>query len=482
MVSSPLQNTQAQGVVASEGMLGTGSLMQELDRLSSTPSPKKGEVMKQLLTAGGNKDLTNQLMKELLTKVAQSGIVFEGVKPQSKVEGQTSRNKDDFQMSGDEYSDKVDLSGNRDLENPQAIKSIGKKSANIRERVAGQWQEIEEGLIKEGKSKETISRMEMQFKESQAQKELFTLLKDSALLYYLDSDTKTSKTVRRRGFAEYLEKAGKEMGKEAATQAKSELKGFVLHELENQLILRTFLRDGDFKECHKLLNVGDKVELDSLGWMEKHWPRKRADHGLDLLDVPHEVTGYVNLKDNDSDARRERQKFDYKEEDEKDVVLNRLRACYMQMALRPDASQSLLSWFKIRTLKNGLTRLGVYTKDVDEKVQAEAKTLAKMKTLEVLDEALHERASLFDPSKDKMVEGKIKNCLKNLERLGFALEDSEFVALRDKANQHMYSLVEKELADTKKKTGPEAAKKEQRLNKLLARLREESKLSFTEEA
>jgi hypothetical protein len=327
--------------------------------------------------------------------------------------------------------------------------------------------------------------MEQQYKASETKKHLLNLLKESALMYYLDSDTKVRKIIRQRGFAELLEKAGKETAKEGTAKAQSELKGFVLHELENELILRTFMQDGEFKDCFKLMKVGDKAGVDSLSWIDNVWPQKKDNLGLNLLDVPHEITGFVDLKDNNPDSRREREKYEYKEDDEKDLALNRLRACYMQLALRPGAVTSLKTWFKIRKLKNGLMRLGVFTKDMDkmeEKLKSEGETLAKMKMMEMLDEALHERASLIDPERDTLVKNKIKNCLKNLERLGFDLGDKEFTALKDKANRHMHELAQRELDGTKNKKGPQAEKKAQRLSKLLVRLRKESKLGLKEEA
>jgi len=93
----------------------------------------------------------------------------------------------------------------------------------------------------------------------------------------------------------------------------------------------------------------------------------------------------------------------------------------------------------------------------------------------VLDEALHERASLFDPSKDSLVENKIKNCVKNLERLGFNLDEKDFIALRDKANRHVYGLIQNEMESVKGKSNPS-------LQKLLYRLQKESNLSRKEEA
>ena len=483
-------NPQAQAVVAAEGATSVSSVVQDIKKSDPGKEVKKTEWMERLLETGGTKDLTNQLLKDLVTKVAQAGIAFEGVSPQSKIDGKTQGAKKSDSLQ-DEFSDKVELGTSKDAKGTDKtipVKGIGQKGSKFGKpeaEILAKWQEIKEQLIKEGKSAQEISRMESQFKASETKRHLLNLLKDSAILCYLDSENKISQIIRRRGFAELLQRAGRELGKEAAVEAKSEVEGFILHELENQLILRTFLQDGDFKESYQLMKIGDKIGVDSLSWMENVWPLKRCDHGLNLLDVPHEITGYVNVMDNNPDShrrRREREKYEYKEEDEKDIVLNRLRAQYMQLALRPGALTSLKTWFKIRKLKNGLVRLGVYTKDLDERLQSEAKTLAKMKTMEMLDEALHERASLFDPTKDKLVENKIKNCLKNLERLGFALGDKEFSTLRDKANRHMHGLVQRELESTKSKKGPRAEKKGQRLNKLLARLRQETDLGLKEEA
>lgn len=486
MVNNPgiNPNLQAQAVIAAEGAASIPDLAQDIEKTGPGKGGKKTDWMARLLESGGNKDLTNQLLKDLMTKVSQAGIGLEGLRPQSKVDGKTQRTS----SSKEEFSDKVEVGSSRNAEDAEQalpVKGIGQKGARFGEsqgEILAKWEEIKEQLIKEGRSKEEISRMEQQYKASETKKHLLNLLKDSALMYYLDSDTKVRKIIRQRGFAEILEKAGKEQAKEGTAKAQSEVKGFVLHELENELILRTYLQDGEFKDCFKLMKVGDKIGMDSLSWIDNVWPQKKDNLGLNLLDVPHEITGFVDLKDDNPDSRREREKYEYKEDDEKDLALNRLRACYMQLALRPGAATSLKTWFKIRKLKNGLMRLGVFTKDMDKMLESDGETLAKMKTMEMLDEALHERASLIDPGRDKLVENKIKNCLKNLERLGFALGDKEFLTLRDKANRHMHELARRELESTKSIKGPQAEKKAQRLSKLLARLRKESKLGLKEEA
>jgi len=479
MVNNLNNANQAQAMIAAEGTMSVSTLAHDLDRVDEQKEVKKTDLMEKLLEVGGSKDLSAQLLKDLMTKVAQAGITFGKTAPQSEIEEKRDQTKEG------EFADKVQVSSKEDKEANLPIQGIGRSRARFegsKEQIASEWEEIKGKLAGEGKSTEEISRLEQQFKTSEMRKYMFNLLKDSAILYYLDSDNKLRELIRQRGFSDLIEKSSKELAKEAAVEAQAEVKSFTLHELENQLITRTFLQDGDFKEAYRLVDIGKKVGLDTVAWMDKVWPDKKADHGLNLLDVPHEVTCFVNLRDDNPDARKERAKYDYKDEDEKDVMLNRLRACYLQMALRPGAVESIRTWFKMRSLKNGLIRLGVYTQELVEKTREGAIILAKVKTMEVLDEALHERASLFDPSKDSLVENKIKNCMKNLERLGFNLDEKDFIAMRDKANRHVYELIQNEMESVKSKSDPSAEKKGQQLQKLLYRLQKESNLSLKEEA
>ena len=93
-----------------------------------------------------------------------------------------------------------------------------------------------------------------------------------------------------------------------------------------------------------------------------------------------------------------------------------------------------------------------------------------------------ESAAVLDPSKEQTLQNKIKNCVKNLDRLGFKLEDKDFIDLRDKANGQMYGLVQKEIEQTKQKSGPAAEQRGQQLQKLASRLQKESNLGMREEA
>ncbi len=458
---------QAQAIAANEAMASDGSVAKDLDRISDKPKVERSEIMKRLVEVGGNKDITTNLLKDLVTKVSQIGVDIEGiVKPDAKPREQKQK------VGKSSFSDSVSLSSeSKENEGILAIKQLGNRSADVKKQIQSQWQVIEEQLIKQGKNNQEISMMEQQFKQSQSQKQMMGLLKDAALMYYLDSDSKLDKVIRRRGFANVLKKAGKAMGKEAADQAHEQVRSFVLEELENQLIYKTFKQDQDFRECYRLLKIGDKAGLKTADWVEKVWPGKKEHLGLNLIDVPQEVTGLnVNVK-TDTQASRERDKFELEKEDEKDLMISRLRALYMQVALRPNAVNTVKTWFKIWQLKNGMMKLRIFVQDIDDKVKQEAKTLAKIKTMEILEEGLHELATFFDKGPDKdFAEQKVKSCLKNLERLGFRLSDQEFLDLKKRADQHIFEIAKNEYDQIKDKQ----SKKAEQLQKVVERLEKEN--------
>jgi hypothetical protein len=267
----------------------------------------------------------------------------------------------------------------------------------------------------------------------------------------------------------------------AKQMAADELKGFLAEELENKLIKATYTQSNDYSEIFKLLKAGDKVGFDYRDWIENVWPDKKLDHGLFLMDVPHSATGMnVNTNTDNPTSQGQKHGYEYEKDDEKEVLLNRLRALYMQGALKQGFFSNLETIFKVRKLKNGLFRLGIMTPELDEQVKHEAEVLAKMKTMEMLREGLLERATLYDlsgPAYD-LIERKIKGLLKNAERLGMPISAEEFNKMKDKANHEVYAISKKELdevrAQLRQNSSQKLAKKEKLLIRLLIRLRDES--------
>jgi len=307
------------------------------------------------------------------------------------------------------------------------------------------------------------------------------------VLQFLSADSRLERIIHDRKLTQMLSHLEEdEIGgliDRAKEQAIDELKGFVLEELENMLIKKTYLQDTDFKDVFKLINLADRAGVDYQTWLEEVWPKKKDDHGLFLLDVPHAVTGLTVNCSTDDPGQKQKHGYEYEGSDEKEVLINRLRAIYLQRSIKGDAWTNLETVFKMRKLKNGLFRLGIFTPELDEQIKHEAEVLAKMKTLEMLNEALLERATFYDLAgpAHELVEKKMKGLIKNLERLGMPLSNTEFIVLRDKANYQIFELSKKELevvrGKRKQKDSDKLAKKEKHLLRLLARLAKESDIS-----
>jgi hypothetical protein len=181
-------------------------------------------------------------------------------------------------------------------------------------------------------------------------------------------------------------------------------------------------------------------------------------------------------------GRRERNPYECTVKDENSILINRLRAIYLRRAVQGDLWTQLSTEFSVRKLRNGLFRLGIWTKELDEKIKEEAAILAVEKSREMLQESLLERATLYEMAgpAHQMIQARIKGLLKNLEKLGSPLSTEEFNRLRDDANVKVCQLAQKELADVveKARTAPDPylQQKAGLLKKLLQRIASETNL------
>jgi len=219
-----------------------------------------------------------------------------------------------------------------------------------------------------------------------------------------------------------------------------ELRDYVEDAITNQVMKKAMGEEGKEieQEIENLLKLGKKVGFDLDSFLKKI-PKLKDDLGLNpVLDFQ-----YVQ-PDTDMDNDGRGHKYQYTPEEEKEVLTDKLRALYLKRALYGDIRTVLETQFKMIKTRNGLIKLGV--KNFDQ-VEAEGKALAKLKLYEMLKESFEERATYAKLSGEawKMTERKIKTVLKNLERLGVKLSDSELDQVRDKANEKMYREAEHEL-------------------------------------
>lgn len=212
------------------------------------------------------------------------------------------------------------------------------------------------------------------------------------------------------------------------------------------------------------------------------------DYGLarEKLNIPIQPFGNgVNVMTGEtgtgqSNQHHQKNGYEFDSKDEKDVFLNRLRALYLQRALNPGISTSLKTEFKIRKLKNGLMRMGVFTEILNERVQKEAEEVAKDRTMDMLKEALEERASLFDlkGTTYDLLESKIKGIFKNAEKLGLEITTEQFNKMRDEINYRMFEITKKQMELLEVRISdadfPQLVVKYREMQKLIDRLKQES--------
>jgi hypothetical protein len=474
----------------------------ETDRTTGRKSA--GEMNIADLEAKGRKgELAQEIMTPLLDKLAEVGITIgsrNGKGKQSEAELKTLVGRDES------YEDTVSLKSDspvitevKRLKQQQERESdqgfgrgrtadevlalLKEYAALFAESLAGQnprlfdrLKELKEKLLQAGLAEEKLAQLESGLRTGQ-QADPGEALKDGILLQAM-ADGLIERSVRDRGLRAILSgiKPGERdaLADKAKEKAKSELKGFVLEELENTMIRKTYLQDHDHSEVLQLIRLGGKAGLDSMQWLGEMWAKKKDDHGLYLIDVPPAATGLTvnTTTDNPTGNQAPRHGYEYEKEDENEVLLNRLRALYMQKALKGDAFVSLQTEFKIRKMKNGLFKLGVLTKDLDEQVKHEAELVAKLKIVDMLKEALVERASFYQLSgpAHELTERKIKGLLKNAERLGLPMASEDFNQLRDHANRRVFTLSVRELEEVRNQRAVKDDKKLEQKDKFLVRL------------
>ncbi|MCX5749342.1 MAG: hypothetical protein NTZ10_03750 [Candidatus Saganbacteria bacterium] len=235
----------------------------------------------------------------------------------------------------------------------------------------------------------------------------------------------------------------------AGEKVKEELSKFALEHLEEKLISKMVNKDKSSDDITPILNMLKKTGTDIDKWANKVWKDRKEDLGFNLIDVP---VGNVGLQvntstDDQSGGKKEKGEFEYTKDDEKEILVNRMRGLYMKRLLKNDLRTYLTTSFEIRKLKNGLMALSVYTRELDEKIAFEAEISAKEKVVEMIKEALLERATLYHLRGPafKLVEKKMKGLLKNAARLGIDISEPEFESLKYNANKRMIDIVRRQI-------------------------------------
>jgi|GEM_PF-1235761 len=284
------------------------------------------------------------------------------------------------------------------------------------------------------------------------------------------------------GVTSSYEEGSKGLAKELAKQAKAEAKDFILEEIEVKLMEK--ILSGQTKELESELKhlVGLAFKLGvNMGQFMTRWKEKKVNLGLFYLDP--KLAAQLGMG-GESEEERE-SSYDMEKDEEKEILMNRMRALYMRRAIKGDFFTRLDTAFKMRKLKNGLIKLGLKIDDF-ERIEKEGVAVAKVKLIDMLKEALSERATLYDLAGPafKLIEKRIKGIMSNLDRIGEALSVGAFENLRDTINRKMYDMAIEELHAVdgmlNKRSNPGLEKKRGKLIKLITRIKEESGIEGSE--
>ncbi|MFA5034754.1 MAG: hypothetical protein WC500_03125 [Candidatus Margulisiibacteriota bacterium] len=233
---------------------------------------------------------------------------------------------------------------------------------------------------------------------------------------------------------------------EAANQTKEEINTYMQDEL-SRAVAKKMIADGDEaakaeREINELLKVASKCGFDVNNFMQAA-SKMINDQGLIPI-FGNDMAAQAQMGENSDSG--ERQQYQYSEEEEKDILMERMRVLYMQRAISGDWRGNLEVSFKMIRTRNGLVKLGIKMDDFS-RLEKEGRQLAKLKLIQMLEEGFGERASYakLQGAAWTMTEKKIKNVLRNLVKLGVELDDKDLEAIRNKMNDKVFAEVEHEL-------------------------------------
>ncbi|MFC1478423.1 hypothetical protein ACFL57_03090 [Candidatus Margulisiibacteriota bacterium] len=371
-------------------------------------------------------------------------------------------------------------------------RSLASESPKIRQ----QLKQLEQELQKGGLSPKDLMDLQANVKKS-VRGEIQSQIKDAfTKKQFTSAESKLDSAIADKGLNEILDHAftSNKLGRwnfggrhgslqgttnEAAREAASEIRDFIGEELKAKLTAKLALNKDVSAEMKDLMEVGAKSKF-NFGAFQRNWQKQKHDEGLFVFESPEKPS--LLEKEGGGNQQQQQQQQDqapdygFEMDPEKEVLMARVRALYMQMAIKGDFKTNIMASFKLRKLQNGMVQLGIHTPGLVKQLKAEAGEQAKKKMWDVLKEGLLERATLYllkGPAY-KLNQQKIKNALRTLKRMGFAVNPKRFVELRDDANRKMFDVTKKELQDViisnKHNPSPELNKQKAILIRLMERL------------
>lgn len=253
---------------------------------------------------------------------------------------------------------------------------------------------------------------------------------------------------------------------------RSDVSAFILQEIEEKLTNKMANKSQDTRDLSKLIELASLLGVDLESWLGEVWMKRREDLGLIVMDLPKGKEGnVVDFNANESGQGKGGGNNGKYELDEVEDLTSKLRAVYMRRLIKGDVFTHIGTMFEIRKCKSGLFKLGVYSKELDEKIAFEAEVLARKKVLDMINEAVVERSTLYvlKGSAYEANNKKIKTLIATADRLGMNIDEQDIKELQNKSDSAIIQIVESQISDIERQLNKKRTKiAEKTLSKLMA--------------
>ncbi len=355
-------------------------------------------------------------------------------------------------------------------------------------------EQLRQRLQREGMPSKKVAELEGRLRHVMGQ-DLKKQIKDGFLKYaltyspgaptseYLHSADHVKSLLNMANVSNIFAEDGEKVLEQSRIQVKSDMRSFMTEELE--LGISTRMTAGASEEeifgfFNKFNDLSKLCEFDSNQFMGD-WMKKMDDVGLKYFMNP-TSEGFVD-SETEGEGRPKHHSQEQADEDS-DLLEDQLRLLFMQQTIKTDLRSMIDIGFKIRKLKNGMKRLGIYRENLVKKLEEEGKGLARLKFTEMLKEALEERATLSELKGPafQLVDNKMKTALKGLAKMGTPMPKDELKSLRDQVNRALFSITKEEYIRLEIKIDMEPnnrslVTKRKTYLAILERLKEESKIA-----
>lgn len=495
---------------------------QELDQIFG--KKESGEDMVQLSMENMNDEIMDELSGKKVTKKKEQQINQEKeemAQSQKSDKNQVSKNmnlqyKTLEQMKKANQQKQINSDLGKSQYQEECNKSLKEYSTTLTEYLISKspqqkekMEQIKKNLQENGVSSGNVLKMEQRVSNMVRQhltselrdkmlKYLFSKgetvnkqsLKSKELLSFFESAIKGNEALGGENFGNYKEGADTLFSK-TMHHLKEELSGFLLDTTQETFVTNTINQKGEaFKEelgkLQKFCSAAGIVINNAA--LIKRIQTSVSNLGLEHFIPPQNKNQTFDFSEGDERGREKESEDKTIYLSQEDQFIEKLRMLYFQKALNPGFRATFELSFKIKKMKNNLLKLGIFDKELDQRLSEEGCFLAKEKLLEDLHKVFLEQATLQKlegPAYD-ILRNRKAFIIKSLHKIGYKIKDTEINRIRDEANREMFPVIKEQfiklemMADAKESIW--ASRQRKVFIAILTRLKEETAISDTIEA